>query len=272
MLRIGDFARLGQVTVATLRHYDELGLMRPARVDDATGYRFYGVAQLTDLNRILALKDLGFSLGQVKEVLAGVTTEELRGMLKLKQAEAAHDMAEAQARLNRVAVRIAQMEQENEMPDYEVVLKEVPPILVASRRVTIPTNDQVPVVLGAAFGEAYGLVKATGARETGPCIAVWHQPADVFTNEDAEAIVQIDRLVPGNERVAVYELAGGLVASVLHRGDFTNFIQAHAALLSWIEANGYESLGTYREVYLQEAAEGVEAATEVQYPVVAPKP
>jgi DNA-binding transcriptional MerR regulator len=83
MLRIGDFARLSQVSVVTLRHYDELGLFKPAEVDPLTGYRYYSAAQLPRLNRILALKDLGFTLDQIERVLAdGLTPEQLRAMLR----------------------------------------------------------------------------------------------------------------------------------------------------------------------------------------------
>jgi DNA-binding transcriptional MerR regulator len=69
MLTIGDFARLGGVSVRMLRHYDATGLLEPARVDPASGYRYYAVDQLNRLNRLLALKDLGFTLDRVRTVL-----------------------------------------------------------------------------------------------------------------------------------------------------------------------------------------------------------
>jgi DNA-binding transcriptional MerR regulator len=69
MFSIGEFARLGTVSVRTLRHYDEIGLLRPARVDPETGYRSYSAGQLAQLNRIIALKDLGFSLEQANHLL-----------------------------------------------------------------------------------------------------------------------------------------------------------------------------------------------------------
>jgi DNA-binding transcriptional MerR regulator len=81
MFSIGEFARLGGVSVRTLRHYDEIGLLRPATVDPDTGYRGYSAPQLTQLNRIMALKELGLSLTQARRLLAGITVEELRGML-----------------------------------------------------------------------------------------------------------------------------------------------------------------------------------------------
>lgn len=81
MIKIGDFARLCQVSVVTLRYYDEMGLLKPVKVDEFTGYRFYSASQLPRLNRILALKDLGFPLEQIKLMLAGdLSLEQLRSM------------------------------------------------------------------------------------------------------------------------------------------------------------------------------------------------
>ena len=88
MFSIGEFARHGRVSVRMLRHYDAIGLLRPASVDPASGYRFYPASQLADLNRIIALKDLGFTLRQVQAILEEkVSAAELRGMLKLRRAE-----------------------------------------------------------------------------------------------------------------------------------------------------------------------------------------
>jgi DNA-binding transcriptional MerR regulator len=81
MFSIGEFARLGTVSVRALRHYDEIGLLRPAKVDPDTGYRGYSAEQLGQLNRIVALKELGLSLAQVRQLLGGITLDELRGML-----------------------------------------------------------------------------------------------------------------------------------------------------------------------------------------------
>ncbi len=66
MFSIGEFARLGGVSVRTLRHYDKIGLLRPATVDPDTGYRGYSAARLGQISRIIALKELGLSLAQVR--------------------------------------------------------------------------------------------------------------------------------------------------------------------------------------------------------------
>src|SRR3712207_9093335 len=100
MLSIGDFARHGRVSVRMLRHYDAIGLLRPAYVDQVTGYRSYDAGQLSRLNRIVALKDLGFTLQQVRSILDDeVSVEELRGMLRLREAELQSQIATDTARL-----------------------------------------------------------------------------------------------------------------------------------------------------------------------------
>ena len=98
MIKIGDFARLSQVSVVTLRYYDEVDLLKPVKVDTFTGYRFYSADQLPRLNRILALKDLGFSLDQIKLMLAdGLTSDQLRGMLTIQRNEVEKRLADEQA-------------------------------------------------------------------------------------------------------------------------------------------------------------------------------
>lgn len=268
MIKIGDFARLSQVSVVTLRHYDDVGLLKPVSVDKFTGYRYYSISQLPRLNRILALKDLGFSLGQIEQVLNNLTVDELRGMLKLRQAEVEQHLADEQGRLARINNRLRQIELENAVSAYDVVLKTVPATLIASCTVTIPTNDQVPQYLGEAYGAVWGFIKENGAKDVGPNMAVWHQAAEVLANEVAEAAVPIDRKLPGTDRVKVYELPQTQVAAAVHQGEFENFTQLHTTLLKWIEDNNYRIVGPYREVYINHDPNNLaNSATEVQYPV-----
>jgi DNA-binding transcriptional MerR regulator len=269
MIKIGDFARLSQVSVVTLRYYDEMDLLKPVRVEPLTGYRFYSAGQLPRLNRILALKDLGFALDQIRLMLAeGLTPEQLRGMLTMQRKEVEKRLVDEQERLRRIEARLRQIELEDKMPKYDVVIKNTLDMLVASRRVTIPTNDQVPQFLGPAYREVYEYVQKQGAKDTGPCFALWHSPADVYENEDAEAVVPIDRPLHGTDRVSVYELPSTQVAAVVHHGEFEDFTQGHAALLDWIDSNGYRIVGPYREIYIRhDKSELSDSTTEIQFPV-----
>lgn len=133
MFKIGDFSKICRVPVSALRYYADIGLLEPTHIDNFTGYRYYSLDQLPRLNRILALRDLGLSLTQVKQLLdEQVTPEQMRGMLRLKQAELQQVVDEEQARLARVAARLKQIEQETSMT--EVVLKQIEPMIVLSIR------------------------------------------------------------------------------------------------------------------------------------------
>ena len=269
MIKIGDFARLSQVSVVTLRHYDEMNLLKPVKVDAFTGYRFYSADQLPRLNRILALKDLGFSLEQIKLMLAdGLSLEQLRGMLMIQRIEVERRLSEEQECLSRIEARLRQIELEDKMPDYDVLVKTVPALLIASCRVTIPTNDQVPAYLAPAYAKVYDYLREQGVKDNGLCLTLWHSPADVYENEDAEAMVAVERPLPGTHDVKVYELPPTQVACVVHHGDFAEFTQGHAALLEWIPANGYQIVGPYREIYIKHDKKNLlHTITEIQIPV-----
>jgi DNA-binding transcriptional MerR regulator len=138
MFKIGEFSRLVQVPVATLRYYDQVGLLKPDKVDNFTGYRYYSASQL---HRILALRGLGFSLEQIAEALDDdLTPEQMRGMLRLRHAQINQELLEAQNRLLDVEARLQQIEREQELSTYDVVLKPVETQLVALVRAIVPNQ------------------------------------------------------------------------------------------------------------------------------------
>jgi effector-binding domain-containing protein len=159
--------------------------------------------------------------------------------------------------------RLRQIESEDKMLGTDVVIKTVPAMLVAARRVTIPTNDRFPKYLDPAFTEAYDFVRKHGAQDNGPRFALWHSYSPAYGNEDAEAVVPIDRHLEGTDRVKVYELSQTQVASLIHFGDFAEFTKVHAALLEWINTHGYKVVGPYREIYMKPDR----TITEIQFPV-----
>src|SRR5262245_44477817 len=145
MLKIGDFSKLVQVSVRMLRHYDRLGLLRPIRIDADTGYRYYGVHQMARLNRILALKDLGLSLAQIAAVLdQPLSAEQLRGMLRLQQADLRQRVEREQARLARVDARLRLIAQEGTMSHDGVIVKPVAAQTVAAAREAIDDPRAIP--------------------------------------------------------------------------------------------------------------------------------
>ncbi len=265
MFKIGDFSKFSQVSVKALRYYDKLGLLKPAQVDRFTNYRYYSAEQLPRLHRILALKDLGLSLEQISRLLdESLSTAELRGMLRLKQSEIRQLVAQEQARLVRVERQLKLIEQENSMlSSYDVVIKNVEAVLIASVRDKLPSYPAI----GQLFSEVYPYLAQFGMG--GDCVAIWHDPEHKESDVDGEGAVYIKNRVPGNERVKVYELPAETMASVIHHGSYLNFNQAYTALLTWIEANGYQITGPNREIYLKGGSEqdNESYVTEIQFPV-----
>ena len=248
MIRIGDFSRLSRVSIKTLRYYDEMGLFKPIDVDRFTGYRYYSANQLPRLNRILALRDLGLSLEQIAQVLEeGVSPEQLRGMLRLKRVELQQHIAGEQARLARVEARLSTIELEDTMPDYDVVIKQIEPQLVAGVRDTLSSYPEV----GRLFDEVFGYLTRQGVDGSDLIgAAIWHDDEHKTGGIDGEAVVSLKQAIPESERVKVYELPAATMSSVIHKGAYNAFSQAYEAVLRWIEANGYKIVGPNREVFL----------------------
>lgn len=129
MLKIGEFSQLSQVTVKTLHHYDEIDLLKPAHIDPFTNYRYYTLEQLPRVHRIMALKELGLSLEQISLMLnKEMPNEQIRGMLRLKQAEAKQHMREVRQQLSMIEFRLRMIEAETDFPELDVVVKPLEPI------------------------------------------------------------------------------------------------------------------------------------------------
>ncbi|WP_406371835.1 MerR family transcriptional regulator [Streptomyces sp. NBC_01550] len=272
MFTIGDFARYGRVSARMLRHYDAIGLLPPDRTDPATGYRFYGAAQLARLNRIIALKDLGFTLQQVQAVLDDqVGPEELRGMLRLRQVELETAMAAAAARLAQVEARLRSIESEGHMPADEVVVKNVPAVRVAELTGTAATyqpQDITPVI-GPLYDRLFPLLEAAGIRPTGPGVARYEDAPDGNGTIVVHAGVTVSAPVGpvGDTGVTVLGLPAFEAATIVHRGSMDGVLITEQTLARWLDANGYRSLGYTREINLECPEDKDKWVTELQEPV-----
>ena len=268
MIRIGDFSKLSRVPVKTLRYYDEMGLLKPVDVDPFTGYRLYEYSQLADLNRILALKDLGFSLEEIGRLLEdGPSEEQMRGMLKLRETEARQKVQEEAERLERIKSRLRQIEQESSMSKYDVVIKKVEEIKTASVRDVVPT----PPEQGGLWRELEGYLAMHRVRPNGACFTLYHDDEYKERDWDLEVCEPIDADVTESRRVKVRTLPASTMACTVHNGPFATLGEAYNALGKWITDNGYHITGPCREVYLRPSKNGSQTdpntLTEIQFPV-----
>lgn len=273
MFKIGDFSRLSLVSVKALRYYDELGLLKPARVDEFTGYRYYSASQLTRLNRILAMKDMGLSLEQIALLLdKEPTPDQIRGMLRLKQVELHQQLVEGLARLVRIEAWLQAFEQEATMPAYDVVLKKVAPLQVAQARGIAPRMQQpeLGITLDRLFDQVLGYISQHGAIPAGPGITLYYDTEYREQDISVGACLAFEGSLNDGEQVKVGELpAVETMASVIHHGSFSTLSQAYNAILKWIETNGYHISGPTRELNLEYERGGDQSkfVTEVQFPV-----
>jgi DNA-binding transcriptional MerR regulator len=271
MLKIRDFARLAEVSMTTLRYYDEIGLLKPIHVDPETGYRFYTMDQLPRLHRILAFKDLGLGLAQIVEILdEGIAPDELQGMLRLKQAQIQQQIQAEQEQLARIAARLRSLEQGNSLPTYEVVLKTVRPITGVSLRLSTADLAEQPHWIDVIDT----LLQRYRVKPSDHLLLLHIQSEDEAIPSIVEIVAPVDcrdaaHLVSRSEgQLTRCELpAVSRMASTLHHGDLALVYAAYQALGTWMENNGYSIIGPRRKLRLHRGDNLDDALTEIQFPV-----
>ncbi len=271
MFGIGQFAQLAKVSVRTLRHYDDVGLLHPAHVDQSSGYRSYEAAQLPTLNRIVALKDLGFTLAEITRMIeSGVSNEQLVGMLRLRQAEAERAADEERRRLARVAARIQLLQGDPTMTDEQaaIVVKPLDAMYVATAsEPTDSFDDDFSPIFDRLCGQIFGGLARAGVAPNGPNAAFYEERSD--GRVDVVAAVPIaDGAGLDASLVEVRTLpVVARAATLIHRGSMATCSGSYETLLRWIDAAGERADGYSREIYLACPANFDDWVTELQFPL-----
>lgn len=289
MLKIGEFSRLSQVTVKTLHHYDELGLIKPAHIDPITNYRFYTVEQLPRIHRIMALKEMGLSLEQIGLMLEKeLSTEEMRGMLHFKQAQIQQELREAQRQLSMVEFRLRMIEAESNFPELDVVMKRLEPMRFLSffdrPRPDLPVGEMLAhrerVADTIRKAIAAGVIQHTGVVYDvfhGETIMSFHAPElgerqheiliGVTDAQESVTLEGIGQLTVRNEPAV--ETAATLFIEPTP-GDIAGFVERATLLRRWALLHGYQPHDLMRFFHhrgpLQTNA-GSEFIIEAQLPV-----
>jgi DNA-binding transcriptional MerR regulator len=271
MFSIGEFARHGRVSVRMLRHYDAIGLIRPACVDPDTGYRFYQASQLDELNRVIALKDLGFTLQQVQTILEEkVTAAELRGMLKLRRAEIQARIEAESTRLARVEARLMTIEDEARAPTDGVVIKRLAPVRVAELTGVAAgyEPEAITPVIQPLYQDLWQRLAGAGICKSGPALAYYEEAGDGAVVVHAAVPVATGPDGQSGLGVSIVDLAEvESAAAIIHHGSMDDVLPTGQALARWIDANGYRSAGYVREVTLNWSCDPEQWVTELQQPI-----
>lgn len=278
MYRIGEFSKIAQVPGSVLRYYDQIGLLKPAHIDQWTGYRYYSVKQLPRLHRILALKELGLSLDQITRLIEEeVSPAEMRGMLTLKKAQVEQTLHEELSRLRHLEARLDWIDALNENindnePSFDIVLKNVPAQPYLSLREVLSGSDAALNIMRHLVQE---LPPQVANYAPGYFTTVIHSETLESDQLDIELGIILDgsdglSVTISDSRVLTMSMLPSVdtMATVVRVGGFEHNCQSYGTIGVWVEENGYVIAGPGREVLIQPPRSDIdEMVTEIQFPV-----
>lgn len=241
MFKIGEFSKISNTTVRTLRHYEKLGLMLPATIDQYSGYRFYEARQIGTINKIKMLQQIGLSLETIKEILEKEQTDVLKYYYEIKENELAQEMEALQKKKDMIRQLQNQLKEGKNMEKYNVVLKAIPARKVISVRKVIPTFQDEGMLWGILQKEigASGVKIAPGALG----VSLYHDKEYKETDVDVEVQLEVSGSYENREDIKFFEAPEYPLASVTFSGSFDQMPQISQALGAWIETNHYQVSG-----------------------------
>ena len=267
MFKIGDFSKLTKVSIRMLRYYDEVGLFMPAEIDNFTGYRYYSAKQISEINLIVSLRDMGFNVADIAAFMKEKSEEKLENILKGKSEEIRNSIRTEEIRLEKINSTIKNMKKERVNMSYNVTIKSLPSYKVISLRDTIPAYD-AEGMLWARLAE-YIRTKNISCNDI--TYATYHDEGYKEGEVDVEVVMGVDKLMRDENGFIFKETeAVEQAASILVPGDYSNISGAYNFLANWIEENGYNMAGNPRQATIKGPwnEENIEDyLSEIQIPV-----
>jgi DNA-binding transcriptional MerR regulator len=270
LLPIGRFSRLCGLTVKALRHYDDIGLLHPARVDETTGYRYYSRAQLADAGAIARLRALDVALEECRRILIEADPEVVRERLREHAARLEARLGETQRsldelrrlvddpeRLRAAAVRLEKVEFKE--------VAEQPTLAIRSRT----TPEDFDAQISRSINSVADYMSALGAKRAGPPFTITSDPEEDGAFDVVIGWPTAERL-PARVPVESLVLPGETVAWAVYRGPYSHLRDAYRALYEWIDEQGYEVDSDPREIYYtdpDEVPDPVDYVTGIVWPV-----
>jgi len=257
MLKIGEFSKLSGLSVDTLYHYEKMKILVPYEIDKFSGYRNYNASQLVTVNKLLALKDAGFSLQEIAEFI--YNNPPVSSLLKTLEEKALlleSELNDELSRLERLHTNIFLIKNGGIPLTNDITIKQVEPILAATVRKTF-NKEKFDSELDIMWADLNQYIKKKGGKRTIPCMMIYHkgwvdlsswietgiQPLDV------EVVEPIIKTFAGSSSVNVYTIPAVKVACIIHKGSFSTINSANEALFKWIKKNNYAAGGAMREIY-----------------------
>lgn len=242
MFKIGEFSKLSNISVRSLRHYESLGLLVPIEIDSFTGYRHYSAAQMNTASKIRMLREVGFSLDAIKGILDVGSFDAARQYYELRQTEVEEELRSLKLKKEMLVRLLNDMEENGDVDCYNVVEKSIPQKTVLRSRKILPSYDCVKDF----WTEFFEGISIVGIIPTKPlflrslCLDKEYRDADV----DVELHVEVDRTLNSQEPNAVVTTPAAHAVTVTFSGGYRKGDAVRRALARWLEVNGQTSLGT----------------------------
>ncbi|MEA5050935.1 MAG: MerR family transcriptional regulator [Oscillospiraceae bacterium] len=267
MYRIGEFSKLCRTTLKTLRYYDEVGLLKPAYVDEETSYRFYTPAQADELQRIQSLRQIGLSIGEIRQILDGCSEREILGGKRRALEGEIHELVR---RINQIDFLLGG--DDGAAPHYVPTLKVIPPMQVLSAKLTLPDEGALFRCVDGIWDAA--LAANPGVRRLSPPYAFVTYIDTEYREKQIriEYFEAVDAAGEACGNVRFKTLPQATVLSVLHRGPYADLPAAYLFCYAWAQRSNCLVMGRPRECYIDgpwNKRDPSQYLTELQVPIVA---
>lgn len=263
MLSIGQFSKICQVSIKTLRHYDKISLMEPCCTDEQTGYRYYSEAQLSTMLLIQRLKLYGFSLSEIKEILSCDDQRALFQKLTNQKEQLTQQMADTSLIIGELDKHLHNFERTGNIMEYQnsyqIIMKNTEDTALISSRQMMSVED-----FGTYFGKIYEMI-AKEHLTAGKTLTIYHDEKFDPDYSDMELAVTVQEADKANQI-----LKGCLCAMTTHCGPYSSLSDAYGAITKWIDENGYAIDGAPYEIYTKNQFDQLPPAqweTEVYFPI-----
>ena len=246
--KIGEFSRMMQVTVKTLRHYEKKGLLLPYEVDEWTGYRYYTICQMQKLNAICQLQRLGFTLEEIKELYEEDSHVPSVEQLTEKINKTEELLKQLMERRDQLKEWLESSKKHNDMEKYSIEL--LPEVIVASHREVISDYGALGMLCYEKIGPE---MQRLGCQcpMPGYCFTIEHSEEyspDSIDIEYCEQVVEMGQ----NSHIIQFKCLPAVEKAlcVKHMGPYERFYETFAEVFQYIEENGYRIIDHPRTCYI----------------------
>ena len=242
--QIGDFSKISQLSVKTLRYYHECGLLEPTIVDESSGYRYYNERSLEKVKIINELKDLDFSLKDIKAIVANYNDDsELLVVLRHKALEVGQKITRYEEIHKKLELLINQEEEFKMMnKSNEIIIKDIPNILIATIRFKGKYSE-----VGPYFAK---LMRTCGRYCNGAPFCLYYDAEYKDDHADIEAGVPVRQAV-NNAEISSRTLPGGKILTKIHQGPYETIGESYKVMIDYLNSTQTKTVLPHREIYLK---------------------